>query len=924
MNRFLGKARLLAVWVLLLLPLESMAQLFTVKGRVLTDVPDEPACFAVVSILNHDIHAVCDMDGFFVLRNVPAGPHLLQVECLGFAMLKQAVVAGKDEGELLLRLQSESLQLAESHVMARRNPRGKVLVGSPALEYIQPTSLQDVLLLLPGNLHMDNNLTRFSPISSRQVGSDANTALGMGISIDGAPISSDGFRSQFIGITEGSSYNYDNEIDRRTSMNRGTDMRLLSTDHIQRVEFTRGISSARYGNLSSGMISIFSKQGVTPLRVRMKSDLKNKLVYIGKGWRLGEKAGTLHAGADFLHSVSDAREQMDKFTRATAQFYYKNHVKLGDYKLDLDGRLSQTVTVSRMKKDELTYEYDETYRADYSRTSLMLKGNMTLGLRWIDQLEMMLSADCTTDRITRHKMVLSGSGPMNVPLAHERGEHEGLYLPGRYYSDFYVDNLPVNFDAQLNAVSRFSMTSHTVVNLHYGVHHTLVKNWGDGVVVSDEQRPPFPYDNTYMRPRPNHAIPALNTTAAYVQGDWITEIDCHTLLLSLGVRASVLTGLPSDYLLRGKVLADPRVNLSYTVGRRVRHTLRVGIGTESKTPTLDYLYPDKLYKDFYMLNGYTNDPRYRHLITWTDIFDVSNSSLRANRGRKIEAGWDLAFADANLSLTAFSELSDSGFAYFRQYRPLTYDLYSTLRPGVEIEGRRPEKSDYIAEKYTLFTPYNRVSNSQKVVKRGVEYRLILPKFDPLMTSVEINGAWYLTDYASSLPLHYYPAVKIGGREYPYVTIFDNGACRRYARLNTNFWFNTHIPRFRLFLTNFFQVVWLDTSRYMDNREYIPQAYFGADGRVLPVDDRIRALIAADDATFRYFRRTVLPVDYARNEKPISLLWNLKATKEFGKGTKLSFFANGLLDINPKYLSGRKTTQRDWNDPFFGLEIFFNL
>ena len=91
-----------------------------------------------------------------------------------------------------------------------------------------------------------------------------------------------------------------------------------------------------------------------------------------------------------------------------------------------------------------------------------------------------------------------------------------------------------------------------------------------------------------------------------------------------------------------------------------------------------------------------------------------------------------------------------------------------------------------------------------------------------------------------------------------------------------------------------------------------------------VDENVRTQIAADDGTFRYFRRTILPVKYARNEKPISLLWNIKATKEFKKGTKLSFFVNELLDISPKYLSGSKVTQREWHDPYFGLELYFNF
>ena len=919
----LRKKTLSLTLLLLCMAAATFGQTCTVRGKVTTDHDGEAASFAIVSIQNQELRTLCDINGRFELRGVPVGRHTLEVECLGYAKLKRPLTLTAD-ANLSLRLVSSSFALPEFEVMAKKSRKGKVVVDEAALEYIQPTSLADVMLLLPGSVYKENNLTQFSQISSRQVGSDANTSLGVGIVTDGAPLTNDGIRSQLVGITEGSG-SYDGEVRSRTGINQGADMRMISTDHIQSVEFTRGISSARYGNLSSGMISISSKHGVTPLRVRLKSDLKNKLVYAGKGFRLGEKAGTLHVGADFLHAIDDIREEMYKFSRLTGQLYYNNKVKLGTYSLNLDGRLSQTVTVSKMKKDELTYEYDETYKADYSRTALMMKGGLTLGKTWLDQLELTLQADYTRDRITRHRLVLSGSGPMNMPLAYEEGEHEGIYLPRKYYSDFYIDNQPLNIYAQLNATSRLPLFRNTMLNLQYGAEYTNVKNHGDGAVIEDEARPPFPYDNSYMRPRPNWAIPALGNGAFYAQADFIYDDSRqHIVQLSVGGRASMLLNLPTDYYLHNHVLADPRVNLYYTVGKTLRNTFRIGFGTESKTPTLDYLYPEKLYKDFYMLNAYTNDPQYRHLITYTNIYDVANRDLRANKNRKMEAGWDLDYHGLSLSLTAFYEQSDQGFEYFTEYYPLTYDLYTTLRPGVSIDGRTPQKSDYMKESYSIFTTSQQVRNSSKVTKRGIEYRLILPKIKPLLTTVEVNGAYYQTDYASSLPLYYYPAVKIGGREFPYVCIYDNGARNQYRRLNSNIWLNTHIPRFRLFLTNFFQVVWLNTSQYKDNHDYLPTEYIDTEGNRFAVGDDIRSQIAADDGTFRYFRRTILPVSYARNEKPVSLLWNLKATKEFKKGTKLSFFVNGLLDISPKYLSGSKVTQREWHDPYFGLELYFNF
>jgi len=905
--------------------LVGKAQTCTVSGRITTEHDGEAASFAIVSIKSQDIKSVCDISGRFELRDVPEGNQVIEVECLGYSTLKHTFTARKGMASMQLTLKNNSFALPELQVMAKKSRMGKVLVDEAALEYIQPTSLADVMLLLPGSVDKENNLTQFSQISSRQVGSDANTSLGVGIVTDGAPVTNDGVRTQLVGVTQNSSGSSDSEIKSRTGMNQGADMRMISTDHIQSVEFTRGISSAKYGNLSSGMISIQSKHGVTPLRIRLKSDLKNTLAYVGKGFRLGERTGTLHAGVDFLHSIDDIREEMDKFSRLTGQLYYNNKISIGDYKLDFDARLSQTLTVSKMKKDELTYEYDESYKADYSRTALMLKGVLQLNKSWLDHIEMVLSADYTYDRITRHRLVLSGSGPLNVPLAHEEGEHEGIYLPRMYYSDFYIDNKPLNIYAQLNATSRLALMRHTMLNLQYGLEYTNVKNHGQGAVIADETRPPFPYDNSYMRPRPNWAIPALGTGAAYAQADFIyDDKKSNVVVLSLGGRLTEMMNLPGDYYLHNRVLADPRMNLSYTFGSKMKYTLRMGYGTESKLPTLDYLYPEKVYKDFYMLNAYTNEPEYRHLITYTNIFDATNRELKANKNHKFELGYDVDYKGFSLSLTGFREKSERGFEYFKQYYPLTYDLYRTLKDGADISGRTPQKEDYELEQYSIFTTWSCVMNASKVTKRGLEYRIMFPRIKPLLTTVEVNGAYYNTEYASSLPEYYYPAVKIGDKVYPYVCVYNRDARTVYNRFNSNIWFNTHIPKFKLILTNFFQIVWLNTSQYKDNFDMIPNQYFSFDGVLHDVDDEICRLIMADDPTVRYFKQTYQAKRYAKTSKPVSLLWNIKATKEFKRGTKLSFFVNGLLDISPTYLSGTSITTREWHDPYFGLELYVNL
>lgn len=898
----------------------------TLRGTVVSAADGSPVGFALVASDDQQFQTVCDINGRFVLSRVPAGQQLrLHVTCLGFNPTTYTVDMQADR-EFVFRMAVASIALKEVEVMAGRTTKEKLTVGRAAIEYIQPTSLADIFVLLPGNIHRDNNMGRFMQISTRQVGSDANTSLGVAVVADGAPISNDGMRTQLIGVTDNTSSRIgDTEIRNRTGMNRGVDMRLVSTDHIQSIEFVRGIASPRYGNLSDGLISVRSKRGVTPFNVRMKTELKNKLAYVGKGFKLSEHAGTLHLGADWLHTVDDIREATDQFSRVTAQAFYSNQLRRGDATLDLEMKLNQTLTVGRMKKDELIDEYDERYEADYSRTALSVKADLTTGRHWVDRVELILSSDLVNDRIKRHKMVISSSGPLSVPLAKEPGEHEGRYLPGKYYSDFRVENRPLNTFVQLHATSSLRLTDRASLRAQYGADFRHAKNFGDGAIIEDEARPPFPYDNSYMRPRKNSAIPALAVGAAYA----LLELRYETpggsrLRLSAGGRISHMFNLDAAYALAHRTPSEPRLNASFTFGGAMRNTLRVGFGMENKFPTLDYLYPDRIYKDFYMLNAYTDREDLRRLITFTDVFDVTNHDLRENRNRKIEVGWDATFAGFDLFVTAFYEKTTSGFEYFTVYRPLTYDLYNTLRPGADISGRVPQKEDYIKERYSLFTTYPRVMNSRKTEKRGVEYRLILPRIEPLATTVELNGAYYRTNYGSSQPEYYRPDLRIADRPYPYVGIYATDPQQEYRRLNTNIWLNTHIPKFKLIFTNYLQFVWLNTQQYRDTRQKFPYAYMDLEGRTHTVTPAERDRIDSDDMTFRHLKKTVLPIRYARDAKPITFLWNIKATKEFNRYAQLSFFVNGILDIHPKYISGEKTTEREWTDPYFGLELLLNL
>ena len=889
----------------------------TVEG-VVRDSDGKPLSFATMFIAELGTGVSTDLEGKFRFTGTKGTEYTLNVSYLNHVDKEVKVKAGSPE-PLVIVLEEQSYELAEVVVMAdyKKNQGSTAVINQQALEHIQPTSVADVLSLIPGGLFRESSATGFNRISLRQSGSDDNTSLGMAVVMDGIPQDNDGFRASIPGLST-------DEYSDRLGMNRGIDLKTLSTDHIRKIEIVKGISSAKLGNLSSGVIQTTSKIGITPAQLRMKVDPLTKLIYLGKGFRISPKMGYLHTGIDYTSVYDDRRDPMSKYSRLTGQVTYNNSVDVGDKTLFLFFKLSEVYTLNQAKEDELTQDYNESFRNKYSRTGASFKAQMYDLGKIVDNVEFIASADYTYDLIDRNRLVQTGT-PLPSPLATEEGESEGIYLPSTYYSPFQIENKPLSLLTQLNAESLFETRSfrHKVI---YGLSWKRTKNYGEGVMV-DMTRPPYPGNNEYVRPVPNRSIPALSVGAAYAEEQLKHSNRWFDFELNAGVRFTQMFNLDMKYTELRKLQVEPRINaaLSFNIdlagGKSLRNMFRFGFGQENKLPTLDYIYPDRVYKDMIVLNAYTKqDDPFNHLITYTKIYDVTNNSLRPNRNTKYEAGWDVEYEGYSLSLTFFKEHSDRGFESVAEYSPVRYTRYVDPIDGQPIVGRRPEKEDYVADPYATFVDMDIVRNSMKVEKKGLEYLLRFPKIIPLSTTVEINGAYYDTRYSSGAPLQYHPAFRDDDRPQPYVGIYRRQDITRQRIFNTNLWFNTNIPRYKMIFTTFFQFIWLNEEMRINGDEY-PSAYFDTDGRMHTVDDRILQSIKDGHTVWRHYH--IYKEDFSET-LPVSLTVNFKVTKEFSRMIRASFFVNNILDINPLYKNRYNQNVRVWQKSFFGAEMTFSF
>ncbi len=886
-----------------------------IQGIIVSNETQEPLCFATVMIKELEKGTVCDIDGRFTFSNIINERITLDIRCLGYAA--STVIVDTRKSPFKIALEPLSIKLDNVVVSASYNAQNgsDANISQEALEYIQPTSLQDIFLLLPGEISISSNMQQRKYTSSRQSGSDQSTSFGIGVSMDGIPTSNDGNRIQMGGFTGQSSLDPNNNV----SINSGIDMRTISTDHIESVTIKKGIASAKEGNMSSGLIQINSKKGVSPLRIRAKIDPLNKLAYIGKGFMVSDAIGSLHLGADITQSASDIRDLRSAYNRVTGQITHTNTFPLGTKTLDFNQRLSYITSFNNSKNDELYKKYGEEYKTKYSRYTYALKTTANLEYKVIDKIEFSTALDYSIDILDHTKYVNNPSVLIIQPVM-KPGEHEGTYLPSRYTTFYSVENKPFNLFTTLNAVKTGSFSEAANYTIDIGNSISMTKNHGAGAKI-DPYKPPYP-TNDFIRSRPNYAIPAIAHNASYIDTKLRYSLENNDLNLALGLRGTKMLNLPNHYKLASKYMLEPRTQLSYTnrvniASHTLSNTFRVGYGIENKLPSMDYLYPDDIYQDFIVLNAYFNDPAKRLLLTKTVVHEAVNPDIIENKNQKIELGWDTKYKGVNLSLTFFQEQMNNGIEYFQQYQPISYTYYNELKYPVDHKPSKDDFNSYLHKDYSkLSTPVN----SAKTVKRGIEYRLSIDKIETIKSSIEINGAYYKTLYTSGIPVMFRPSITENNKPYEYVGIYDGFDKNYSSRFNTNIWVHTFLPKYKLIFTNFLQMVWFQSSRLGDDISLYPSKYIDYEGNT----HSITAEQIDNNPKFSSLKRDLNKALFNEQCIPFAMNMNTKVTKEVGKYINLSFFVNNLIQINKEYKTPTQQTQKIWLSPFFGTELTFKF
>lgn len=899
-----------------------------ITGCVIDYTTGEPLEYASVTINPGKIWTSTGIDGkFSAILPDSITNFTITASYIGY---KSKNIKVDTNSTITIKLQPATHKLGEVVVTALESSgmTSSSKIDRDAMTHLQPTSFTDLLELLPGNISQTPNMGSVNAITLRETGTlsatgtktvnaDYNiTSLGTLFIVDGAPMINDSNMQKIPGSGA------DDISNGKDMTNRGVDMRSISTDNIESVEIVRGIPSAEYGNLTSGMVNIKRIRRPTPLTARVKVDEYSKLFSAGKGIYLGHGENILNIDGGWLDSKVDPRNNLENYKRANFSSRLHLNFKLRDnLSLQWAPSFDYTGSFDNTKTDpDLSYLKVNDYKASYNSFNLGSDLQLHLNRKFVKLLSLNMSAAYQNDRLERHKQVAPQRASV-APTTMTEGEHDGQYLLGEYIADYVSEGKPLNLfgKLRLNGEQTFPKLFNSYVA---GIEFTFTKNYGKGQIY-DLTRPLSAAWTT--RPRAYRDIPALKVLSMFAEENLRWHVGGNTVNAQAGLRTTQLVGLDKSYYLHRRIYLDPRLNLKWTFpgiktgNNDLKFMVAGGYGFTTKMPTIDYLFPQCSYHDLIQLNYYdVNRPlEYSRISLRTYINDAANKNLRAARNHKWEVRIGAEYSGNRLSVTYFSERLNSGYRYSSVYSPYSYKKYDIAAINPENLTSKPDLSKLPYTEDRVLDGYSQVTNGSRIDKEGIEFQLNTKRWSSINTALTVTGAWFRSTYSNSQMLYQTVNDVVDGDAVSdrYVGIYDSNDGRVNEQFNTNFMFDTQIPQWGLVFSTSIQCMWwVKSTRLWQNG--IPASYISADdGKIHDYDP----VATADDKMLRYLIKYYNDDVYLTQKIPTAVYLNLKATKTIGDHLRIALFVNRMVDYLPDYKSNGLTMRRISN-PYFGMEL----
>ena len=877
---------------------------YTIKAVIL-DKTGEPLSGATMQLVQSGLWGISGKDGEVEIRNVPRLPVAYKVSMLGYKNVEGEIcLDGKDNVRILM--EEESLSMREVVVVAQAGQGGESttsIIGRQALDHLQATSLKDILQLLPGGVSMKNpSLTSPGQFKVRTLASDDNATFGAAIIINGMPVSTNANMNTGLGLSSIS------------SGNSGADLRSIATDDIESVEIIRGVASAEYGDVSSGVMIVNKRIGVSDLNMKARIMPGIKQLHAGKGFDI-KSAGSLNISADYARGTSDPRFLTDKYNRGLLSLAHRKTLLDKTWTLTTNLDLSYTGEWKGADPDEPEAMKKFFSSRDAFSSRLSHNGMLKLDKALARTLKYDVALSLSSDRIFNDRLVPVGAGA--ILDATKDGMYEGTPYPSSYETLSGTKSNPVMYWAKFSDL--FYLNVGNMSNrFNVGTEWKIEGNRGIGQYDKTPKFKAFAQD----RIRRFCDIPYMNQISAYVEDNVVltfSERRYPNITGQVGVRWTVVQPWRNERMMA----LSPRLNIAVNPERYL--SLRLGYGISEKVPSLQDLYPSPDYYDFYNMS--VSDGQKSYYLYSTRVFDNKPVSIKTMRGTKYELGFDVRLDNGmSFSVVGYHEKVSRGFGSDNsEWKTLVFDVWNAA--DVTFTGQKPiydqqnpSRRDTVL--YNLIRPGNPKSRRN----RGIEFDFNFGKINATNTSFYLSGAWSETRSSSSNLGYKLPVGEARNYGPVYVVYPESSySFSENRRFSATLRVVQHIPVIRFIVSASAQCILYEYDHEVSSGTR-PLGYIYGSEYIKFTEDQL------DDVEFNFHGYMLKDQIFDTRISNVPVTWpaiwclDMRVTKEIGDKAGFSFYANNVLFSQPWQSNSVSVSKVERNGGLFsyGLEIFLNF
>lgn len=877
---------------------------YTIKAVIL-DKTGEPLSGATMQLVQSGLWGISGKDGEVEIKNVPRLPVAYKVSMLGYKDVEGEICFdGKDNVRILM--EEESLSMREVVVVAQAGQGGESttsIIGRQALDHLQATSLKDILQLLPGGVSMKNpSLTSPGQFKVRTLASDDNATFGAAIIINGMPVSTNANMNTGLGLSSIS------------SGNSGADLRSIATDDIESVEIIRGVASAEYGDVSSGVMIVNKRIGVSDLNMKARIMPGIKQLHAGKGFDI-KSAGSLNISADYARGTSDPRFLTDKYNRGLLSLAHRKTLLDKTWTLTTNLDLSYTGEWKGADPDEPEAMKKFFSSRDAFSLRLSHNGMLKLDKALARTLKYDVALSLSSDRIFNDRLVPVGAGA--ILDATKDGMYEGTPYPSSYETLSGTKSNPVMYWAKFSDL--FYLNVGNMSNrFNVGTEWKIEGNRGIGQYDKTPKFKAFAQD----RIRRFCDIPYMNQISAYVEDNVVltfSERRYPNITGQVGVRWTVVQPWRNERMMA----LSPRLNIAVNPERYL--SLRLGYGISEKVPSLQDLYPSPDYYDFYNMS--VSDGQKSYYLYSTRVFDNKPVSIKTMRGTKYELGFDVRLDNGmSFSVVGYHEKVSRGFGIDNsEWKTLVFDVWNAA--DVTFTGQKPiYDQQNPSQRDTVLYNLIRPGNPKSRRNRGIEFDFNFGKINATNTSFYLSGAWSETRSSSSNLGYKLPVGEARNYGPVYVVYPESSySFSENRRFSATLRVVQHIPVIRFIVSASAQCILYEYDHEVSSGTR-PLGYIYGSEYIKFTEDQL------DDIEFNFHGYMLKDQIFDTRISNVPVTWpaiwclDMRVTKEIGDKAGFSFYANNVLFSQPWQSNSVSVSKVERNGGLFsyGLEIFLNF